>query len=248
MEAGYPGRGNISVASGVFFADYDVPPDSPCIDAGDPAWDYNLEPEPNGERIKLGAFGNTPKARTSEWVDTDSDNMRNDWEILHFGDLGHNGSADTDAGGLSDYQEYFYETNALEPDSDGDGMWDGAEIESGMDPLGPGAYVKLVKMKMEEGSLRLVWRVFPRVEYLPLFSDTLRVWSHLDSDSPPKYRYVERVDPDVEGLRTRFYRLFTVTRFPPPACEAKSPAPGRSSNHAARIDQILGKLLFVGAA
>lgn len=165
VEGGYPGRGNISVAPGVLFADYDVPPDSPCIDAGDPACDYNLEPEPNGKRINLGAFGNTPNARTSEWVDTDSDNMRDDWEMLHFGDLSHDGSADTDADGLSDYQEYFYETNAVEPDSDGDGIWDGAEIGSGMDPLGPGAYVKLVKMEMQEGGLRLLWRVFPRVTY-----------------------------------------------------------------------------------
>lgn len=216
VEGGYPGRGNISVVPGVLFADYKLPPDSPGIDAGDPACDYNLEPEPNGKRINLGAFGNTPNARTSEWVDTDSDNMRDDWEMLHFGDLGHDGSADADGDGLTDYEEYFYETNPAEPDSDGDGVWDGPEIGAGRDPLGPGAYVKLVKMKMEEGGVRLVWRVFPRVRYLPLFSDTLRVWSHLDSGSTPKYRYVERVDPDVEGLRMRFYRLETITRFPPP--------------------------------
>ncbi len=216
VEAGYAGEGNISEAPGILLADYEVPPDSPCIDAGDPACDYNLEPEPNGKRINLGAFGNTPNARTSEWVDTDSDNMRDDWEMLHFGDLGHDGSADTDADGLTDYQEYFYGTQPTRADSDGDGMWDGAEIESGMDPLGPGAYVKLVKMEMEEGGLRLVWRVFPRVRYLPLFSDSLRVWSHLDSDSTPKYRYVERVDADAGSLRMRFYRLETITKFSPP--------------------------------
>ncbi len=85
-----------------------------------------------------------------------------------------------------------------------------------MDPLGPGAYVRLVKMEMAGGGLRLVWRVFPRVRYASLFSDTLRVWNNLGAGSTPKYRYVERVDGEAQSLRMRFYRLFTVTRFPPP--------------------------------
>jgi len=38
---------------------------SPCIDAGDPEDDYSNEPEPNGERINLGAYGNTPEASKS---------------------------------------------------------------------------------------------------------------------------------------------------------------------------------------
>ena len=32
---------------------------SPCISAGDPALEYSLEPYPNGDRINIGAFGNT---------------------------------------------------------------------------------------------------------------------------------------------------------------------------------------------
>jgi hypothetical protein len=38
---------------------------SPCIDAGDPAFDYHLEPEPNGQRINMGAYGGTPYAEKS---------------------------------------------------------------------------------------------------------------------------------------------------------------------------------------
>jgi hypothetical protein len=38
---------------------------SPCIDAGDPAFDYTNEPEPNGGRINLGAYGNTKEASKS---------------------------------------------------------------------------------------------------------------------------------------------------------------------------------------
>jgi len=38
---------------------------SPCIDAGDPADDYSNEPEPNGSRINMGAYGNTAQASKS---------------------------------------------------------------------------------------------------------------------------------------------------------------------------------------
>ena len=36
-----------------------------CIDAGDPAADYALEAMPNGERVNVGAYGNTPEASKS---------------------------------------------------------------------------------------------------------------------------------------------------------------------------------------
>ncbi|MBX3724508.1 MAG: hypothetical protein KF823_01145 [Xanthomonadales bacterium] len=38
---------------------------SPAIDAGDPASAFSLEPLPNGGRINLGAYGNTPQASRS---------------------------------------------------------------------------------------------------------------------------------------------------------------------------------------
>ena len=38
---------------------------SPCIDAGDPASDFSLEPAPNGSRINMGAYGGTAQASKS---------------------------------------------------------------------------------------------------------------------------------------------------------------------------------------
>ena len=35
---------------------------SPCIDAGNPSSDYSAEPEENGDRINIGAYGNTAEA------------------------------------------------------------------------------------------------------------------------------------------------------------------------------------------
>jgi hypothetical protein len=39
--------------------DYRTTPLSPTADAGDPADDFSDEPDPNGGRIDMGAFGNT---------------------------------------------------------------------------------------------------------------------------------------------------------------------------------------------
>jgi ABC-type transporter MlaC component len=38
---------------------------SPCIDAGDPAAAFGQEPAPNGGRVNMGAYGNTPQASKS---------------------------------------------------------------------------------------------------------------------------------------------------------------------------------------
>jgi hypothetical protein len=38
---------------------------SPCIDAGDPVSDVSLEPQPNGNRINIGAYGGTSEAGKS---------------------------------------------------------------------------------------------------------------------------------------------------------------------------------------
>ena len=39
---------------------------SPCIDTGDPRDDFSNEPEPNGGRVNMGAYGNTKEASKSE--------------------------------------------------------------------------------------------------------------------------------------------------------------------------------------
>lgn len=65
IQGGWAGEGNINtdpcfVNGGE--GDYHLRPDSPCIDAGDPNSDFGLEPEPDGGRINIGYYGNTPEA------------------------------------------------------------------------------------------------------------------------------------------------------------------------------------------
>lgn len=54
------GRWNPSITNWVYDSI-----DSPCIDAGDPASSYSNEPEYNGGRINMGAYGNTIQASKS---------------------------------------------------------------------------------------------------------------------------------------------------------------------------------------
>jgi len=65
IQGTYPGQGNINTDP-CFIApdsnDFHLLPESVCIDAGDPSSEFGLEPEPDGGRINMGAYGNTPEA------------------------------------------------------------------------------------------------------------------------------------------------------------------------------------------
>jgi len=64
----YPGAsGGGNIASDPYLADaangdYHLRGDSPGIDAGNPGSDFSQEPEPDGGRINMGAYGNTAEA------------------------------------------------------------------------------------------------------------------------------------------------------------------------------------------
>jgi parallel beta-helix repeat protein len=67
-------------------------------------------------------------------VDSDFDEMADDWETDHFGDLSHDGSADSDDDNLSDRDEFLNGTVPTNPDSDGDWVKDGDEINNNTNP------------------------------------------------------------------------------------------------------------------
>ncbi|MDP2898564.1 MAG: right-handed parallel beta-helix repeat-containing protein, partial [bacterium] len=87
---------------------------SPCIDAGDPSSDFSNEPQPNGGRINMGAYGNTPEA-TSRCLDTDFDLLPDDWELRWLGGLQSDGDEDVDEDGIPNKIEYYYGWSPLEP-------------------------------------------------------------------------------------------------------------------------------------
>ena len=66
--------------------------------------------------------------------DTDADGMLDTWEVGNFGDLSHDGTADSDTDGLTDLEEYQNGTDPTNSDTDGDGMADGWEVGYSLDP------------------------------------------------------------------------------------------------------------------
>lgn len=66
--------------------------------------------------------------------DTDTNRLNDVWEMYYWEALGANAAADSDNDGLFNIEEYFYGTNPLNADTDGDGMSDGWEVAHGLDP------------------------------------------------------------------------------------------------------------------
>jgi parallel beta-helix repeat protein len=118
VEDGHEGLGNISRAP--YFVnpdnnDYRLQPWSPCIDEGDPNSDYSFEPLPNGDRIDMGAYGNTPEA-TTKGQDRDGnqmlgDGMPDEWEMEHFGNTSAQPWENPDGDDLTNIEEYQAGTN-----------------------------------------------------------------------------------------------------------------------------------------
>lgn len=103
------GEGNINRAPHLVnpeAGDFHLTSWSPCIDAGDPESDFSAEPMPNGERVNMGAYGNTPEA-ASRSSDTDSDRLPDAWEMHWFGELSRNSAGDPEGDGVTNIVEYW---------------------------------------------------------------------------------------------------------------------------------------------
>jgi len=72
--------------------------------------------------------------------DSDADGLPDDWEIGNFGSLNQTAHGDPDGDGLSNINEYKYNTDPRNSDTDGDGYSDGDEVTAASDPLDPESF------------------------------------------------------------------------------------------------------------
>ena len=124
-------NGNITGASPQFVdaanGDYHLQANAFAIDAGNPDDPYALEPENNGGRVNIGAYGNTTEATTSG-SDVDGDGLTDKNEQCFDGYCDTYDPYDpvTNPGGG--------DTDINKVDTDADGYSDGYEVTAGSDP------------------------------------------------------------------------------------------------------------------
>jgi len=122
---------------GAVSADQSITPDGGSdllnfnIDGGVPGEIYTVygTSAGSGSMIAVATFDSDPDL--TDPTDTDGDSMGDDWENFYFGDLTtSDGTGDNDTDGATDLQEWTHLSNPAKPDTDGDGLTDGAEINT----------------------------------------------------------------------------------------------------------------------
>ena len=116
---GWRGRETGNISSHPYFVsagagDYHLTSWSPCVDAGDPLSPFSEEPQPNGGRVNMRAYGNTRQAaRTS--ADMDGHGLPDEWELRTLGSLSLGPDDDPDGDGMSNVEEYHLGLDAAHP-------------------------------------------------------------------------------------------------------------------------------------
>ena len=88
-------------------------------------------PDSDGDGFNDGnevAEGSGPNDYNDRPVDSDNDGMSDSWEITHFGDLSQDAPSDFDDDTLINLDEYNYNTDPTNPDTDSDGLNDDQEV------------------------------------------------------------------------------------------------------------------------
>jgi hypothetical protein len=119
--------------------------------------------------------------------DSDHDGLDDDWEMTYFGDLSHDGTADSDGDGLTDLQEFLAGTNPINNDS----------------------VLRCLAVVTSAGGATIYWSAVLghsyRIEYKNSIDDAN--WTTLVSSTSPSTPNASVFDPDASLSTQRFYRV-----------------------------------------
>ena len=111
----------------------------------DTSWTFDLYPQILNDINNDGLYDTTEIIDTHTYpfnTDTDADSMPDGWEVDNNLDpLMDDADEDSDNDGLTNLEEYNYNTDPSNLDTDGDGYSDCWEIQNGSDPLNADSYL-----------------------------------------------------------------------------------------------------------
>jgi hypothetical protein len=119
--------------------------------------------------------------------DTDGDGMDDDWEVTYFGDLSHDGSADTDCDGLTDLQEF----------------------RAGTNPTTNTSALRCLAVAGANNGATVYWSAVPGRTYRVEFKNGLNgtAWQTLVDAVTANSALASVVDASASSSRQRFYRV-----------------------------------------
>lgn len=118
----------------------------PVIGGGSSAPDYAFAPYFDGDIAEIIIYDHVLSAADRDTVikhltakygdaaDVDGNGLSDAWEVKYFGHSGVEPDGDADGDGLTNLEEYQLGTNPINQDTDLDGLPDGFEVTSGLNP------------------------------------------------------------------------------------------------------------------
>jgi Bacterial TSP3 repeat len=121
-------------------------------------------------------------------VDSEPDGMDDDWEVAFFGNLSHDGTADTDGDGATDLQEFL----------------------AGTDPTNANSVFRVLTIQSAGGGTKtLLWSGNSTRSYRAEFKDDLTVatWTALTGTISWNGTTASISDPTAGSATNRYYRV-----------------------------------------
>ena len=141
-----PGSTGCIMADPQLTATYRLKHTSPCIDAGEAAGvpTTDIDNEARWDHPTHVNVFSTTDIGADEFVDTDMDDLPDNWEWAVLGHMNAAGADDPDEDGLNHAGEYGAGSDPSLRDTDGDGAGDGHEIGAGTSPVDPAQCLRIV--------------------------------------------------------------------------------------------------------
>jgi len=124
----------------------------------------------------------------ADFGDSDGDGLDDNWEVQHFGDLSHDGTADTDGDGQSDLSEFLMGTDPKDANS----VFEGKALT-----------------RTADGRVLVQWASVPGRTYVVQYKDDLNqlLWESLASAVTASAEQSELLDDSAAGASQRYYRV-----------------------------------------